>query len=173
MGCGTTAARETGCLSERMLVLRPNNGLYWRTTLWVYLAIVAVCSSIAVGFALVGFWPILPFAGMELTALGTALYVSARRGRYREVIRVDDVRVRIEKGRRGPDQSWQFNRAWCEVRLLPPPGVLAHGRLLLTSQGVGVELGAFLTDDDRTAVAGKLRVLIGPMGRADRLPDAP
>lgn len=66
---------------ERLIVLRPHNGIYWRTTLWVYVALCVVAMTVAIGFAVIGFWPILPFAGLELTALGVALYVSARRDR--------------------------------------------------------------------------------------------
>ena len=40
-----------------------------------------------------GFWPVVPFAGLEVGALGAAFWVSMRRNRYREVL---DVVTRIE-----------------------------------------------------------------------------
>lgn len=150
---------------ERLIVLRPHNGIYWRTTLWVYVALCVVAMTVAIGFAVIGFWPILPFAGLELTALGVALYVSARRGHYREVVRVSGGRVFVEKGRQRPEQHWEFHRAWCEVVLNPPCSRLRSARLALKSAGVSVVLGEFLTDDERTRIAQELRETIGPMGK--------
>ena len=42
--------------------------------------------------------PVLPFAGLELGAVGWALAVSMRRNRYREVVSFGEERVRIEFG---------------------------------------------------------------------------
>ena len=61
-----------------------------------------VSLTVAVGFALAGYWPILPFAGLELLALGAALRWSLREGQRRELIRVDEDRVLVRKvGRKG------------------------------------------------------------------------
>jgi uncharacterized membrane protein len=162
-----STADSDGC-GERLFVLRPHNGLYWRTTVWAYVGVCAVALLIAVGFVAIGLWPVLPFAGIELTALGVALYVTARRGRYREVVRVTDSRVFVEKGFDRPVHCWEFQRAWCEVVLNPSRSRLYPARLELSSAGVRVELGAFLTDEDRTRVACELRDTIGPMGVGTR-----
>lgn len=142
-------------------VLRPNCGLYWRTTLWVYVGLSTICLGIALGFTLMGFWPILPFAGLELAALGIALYVSARRGRCREVIRICGDEVRVEKGVRGPEQSWVFDIARSEVMLLASPHCWYPSRLLIRSRGATVELGAFLTDEERASLATELHLRVG------------
>ncbi len=58
----------------RTIVAKPNQSATWRTNLWV-LGMIAVPSlGAAIGFTLLGAWPILPFAGAELLALGFALY---------------------------------------------------------------------------------------------------
>lgn len=148
----------------RCFVLRPNMGLYWRTTVRAYILIVIASLTVAISFALAGFWPILPFAGMELLALGAALYVTARRGRYREVVRVGDRRIEIEKGYRGPEQAWVFERAWSEVVLDPPEHHWYPSRLAIRSRGDSVELGAFLTEPERVRLSRELQRCIGPMG---------
>ncbi len=152
----------------RCFVLRPNIGLYWRTTLRVYILVVIVTLTVAISFALAGFWPILPFAGLELMALGAALYVTARRGRYREVIRIDEHRVEIEKGYRGPEQVWEFERIWSEVVLDPPEHQWYPSRLAIRSRGNTVELGAFLTEPERLRLGRELQRCIGPMGNGLR-----
>lgn len=148
---------------ERLFDLRPNAGVYWRQTLVIFLMLSVVCLGVATAFAFAGFWPILPFAGLEVVALGAALYVSARRGDYREVIRVGPERIRIEKGRRTPEQTWEFSRAWSTVELQRSPLRLHPARLLIRSGGDQVECGAFLTDEERESLASELIECIGPM----------
>ncbi|MCK8516913.1 DUF2244 domain-containing protein [Methylonatrum kenyense] len=147
----------------RHFVLRPNCGVYWRTTLVVFIAIAVVSLSVATLFAFAGFWPILPFAGLELTALGVALYVSAVRGKYREEILVDGSTVEIRKGQKEPDTTWNFDLAWSEVLLEASFHRWYPSRLLIRSQGDAVELGAFLTEEERLALADELQRCIGPM----------
>jgi len=152
-----------GDAAVRRFLLRPNCGVYWQTTVIVFVAIAAVSLTIATLFAFAGFWPILPFAGLELTALGVALYVSAVRGNYREEIRVDSSTVEIRKGRKEPDRVWNFDLAWSEVLLEASFHRWYPSRLAIRSQGNAVELGAFLTEEERLSLAEELRRCIGPM----------
>ena len=62
-------------------MIRPNCSLPWRGTVRFYLGIVIVSLGIAAAFAMKGIWLILPFAGLEMVALGAALYIVARDGR--------------------------------------------------------------------------------------------
>lgn len=148
---------------DRCFVLRPNSGLYWRTTLGVFIGLSVVCLAVAIAFTLAGYWPVLPFAGLELVALGAALYVSAKRGRYREVVRVDGDRVTVEKGLRSPEQSWTFDLAWTEVELTAPLHRWYNSVLVIRSQGQSVAIGSFLTDVERRLLAEELRRCIGPI----------
>jgi len=43
-----------------------------------FLSLAAVVLAIGTGFALVGAWPVLPFAGLEVLALGAAYLAYAR-----------------------------------------------------------------------------------------------
>ena len=43
-----------------------------------FLSLAAVVLAIGSGFALVGAWPVLPFAGLEVLALGIAYFAYAR-----------------------------------------------------------------------------------------------
>lgn len=151
----------------RLFDLRPNAGVYWRQTLVIFLVLSVVCLGVGVAFAFAGFWPILPFAGAEVVALGAALYVSARRGDYREVIRVSAEEVSVEKGRRVPDQTWAFRRAWSAVELQRSPLRWYPARLIIRSGSDAVECGAFLTDEERESLARELMDCIGPMASAD------
>src|SRR5262245_44660681 len=72
------------------VVIGPNASLS-EAQAWAFMGwMCAVGFGIAAVFAARGYWPILPFAGLELAALGAALWVTQRRNRYREVISVTD-----------------------------------------------------------------------------------
>ena len=83
------------------LVIGPNASMSVRQAVWFIAWMCMVSLLIGGFFAWRGFWPILPFAGLELAALAAALAVSLRRNRYREVVDFDDEAVRVEVGEVG------------------------------------------------------------------------
>lgn len=83
-----------------------------------YLGIGAVSLSVAVGFAIAGYWPILPFAGLELLALGAALRWSLLQGQRRELISVEESRVLVRKTGRKRQYDFEFVRPWTRVELV-------------------------------------------------------
>ena len=117
---------------------------------------------IAGSFAVLGYWPILPFAGLELALLGWGLFVSLRRGQQREVIQIDPHRIIVE-------QSWgkrrmlhDFQTPWTRVELVSSRNRGWPSRLLLNSMGRQVEIGQFLTEPERKGLARRLGTVIGP-----------
>lgn len=148
---------------ETRFVLGPNASLSvrgaWTFMLWVSLATLGAATWCAVH----GFWPVLPFAGLELAALGWALVVSMRRNRYREVVSFERERVRIEFGVAGQGAVAQIElpRAWtrtwierdAERRHVPT-------RLLLGSSGQRVVVGRCLTDEERGALMVRFGTLL-------------
>ena len=59
--------------------LVPNRSLTLRSAAVFYLSIVVVTFAIAILFAMAGFWPILTVAGIEMAALGAALWWTMRK----------------------------------------------------------------------------------------------
>ncbi|MDN5939661.1 MAG: DUF2244 domain-containing protein, partial [Salinisphaera sp.] len=112
---------------------------------------------IAAGLAWLGYWMVLPFSGLEMLALAVALWWGMRDNSYREVVCVDDRYVRVESGWRHPQRHWQYERAWAQLRLEPGPYASSPTRLWLGSHGKGCILGGCLTNEEREAVARKLR----------------
>ena len=119
--------------------------------------------SIAVVFAAAGYWPVLPFAGLEVVALGAALVVSLRRGRMREFIRVDERSVVVSKLCGRTRRDYEFARPWTRVEVEEPAVSLWPSRLWLRSMGRSVEVGAFLTESERCGLQRRLvEVMYGP-----------
>jgi uncharacterized membrane protein len=139
------------------IVIRPNRSLTRRQLQLVFLVIAVICLSIASVFAVLGMWPVLPFAGAEVLAVGIGFYLSAVDGRETEVVSVSCDEVAVEKGRRRLRQRWVMQRAWAQIRLLPPRIRWYPTRLVIRSHGNEVELGGFLNEHERRQLAGELR----------------
>ena len=165
--------------SVRRIVIRPNRSMTWGQTKVVYLCIASCSLAIAGTFAVMGFWPVLPFAGGEIALLGAAFYVNALSGRSVQVVTVGGDLVKVEKERPGPRCEWSFQRAWARVDIDWAAGEHSS-RLVVRSHGNEVILGEFLTESERKRLAAILADVIGNRGcagnrrirEAERLDDA-
>lgn len=146
--------------ANHRFVLRPNRSMTWRQTQKFYALISSVTLVVACGFALLGFWPVLPFAGLELLVLGIGFWVCAASGRATEVISIGETII-VEKGTHTPQCVWQAPRAWAQVALQQPRLAWYPSRLVLRSHGREVPLGDFLGEEERRELAGKLKGLVG------------
>lgn len=155
----------------RRFVLRPNVAVNWRQTLRLFVIAAIGLLGIGIAFAVVGLWPVLPFTWLELAALGAALYLTARRGREAQVVRIFADAVEIEKGRRRPERHWRLERIWSEVVLCEPSHPWYPRRLVIRSRGEQIELGEFLSEEEREGLACELHRWIGPMAALGADPD--
>lgn len=142
---------------ERCLVIQPNASLTPRQGKIFFLSMCGVSFGIAGLLTLQGFWVVLPFAGLEMAALGAGLYWSMRGNAYREVIRLQDDRVLFESGKAAPARRREFQRAWAQVVLESGVGRNDPPRLLLRSHGKDCEFGRCLTASEKEEVARRLR----------------
>ena len=158
------------------LVIGPNASMSVRQAIGFMAWMCVVSLAIGGFFAWRGFWPILPFAGLELVALAAALAVSLRRNRYREVVSFDGDTIRVEVGEigRGAGLSVTLLRNSTRVLLEGGPNRNSPNRLLLSCLGQTLQLGACLTDEERERLAERMRELIHPGWRRtpDRKPDS-
>ena len=141
--------------SIRRIIIRPNRSLTWEQTKIVYFCIAFYSLAIAGVFAVMGFWPVLPFAGGEIAVLGIAFYVNALAGTSVQVVTVAPDVVKVEKERPGPRCEWRFQRAWAQVDIDGPAGHRSS-RLVVRSHGKEVVLGEFLTETERKRLAATL-----------------
>ena len=141
-------------------MIRPNQSLSWRGALQAYAVIAMCCLGIGITFALHGFWPVLPFAGLEVVVLGIAFYLCLARSQIREVVSVSAAVVTVEKGRDKPQEHWECPRAWARVSLQPSPIAWYPSRLAIAFQGRQVEIGKFLPEQERCELADELEQTI-------------
>ena len=150
------------------VVIRPNRSLSWRQSM-VFLAAIAVpLLLISVVLAAKGFWPILPFAGLELAALFASIYVVSHAAQRCEVVSISESLVKVEKGRDrgrcpgkgGPEQCVEFARGWARVELTKCRDHWYPRRLWIGASGRRVEVGGFLADEEKAELATQLRRLL-------------
>ncbi len=146
------SADSSGC----RFVLRPNRSLSWRGSVTFFFSLVVVSGFIVTGMTMMGYWLVLPFAGLELSALGAGLYVVSRRCHECEVISIAGDSVRVEKGYDYPRERWTFTRLWAHAVLEQCPARWYPSRLLIRSHGRTVEVGHFLNEEERRRLAVEL-----------------
>ena len=137
----------------------------------VFFAAVSVPTiGIAGAATVLGFWPILPFAGAEMLLLGWALYSNMQRRHVHESIDVSETQVVVEYSR-GETKRFVFPRHWAQVKIRRPKSPLQRGQLVIESHGRSIEVGQFLPEEERQRLAAELRRLIGGMNQSPDLPD--
>lgn len=147
---------------ETVWVVRPTRSLTWpEAKRWLYLISFIPLSS-GLLFLYYGIPLVLPFAGLEIALLWAAFYYVAWTGQLREVIRLTPRRLIIEKGRHGPEQRHEYERAWVSIHLDEERG-WHPSRLHIRSHGKAADVGSFLTDGERRALA---TALINALGKS-------
>jgi uncharacterized membrane protein len=146
------------------LVIGPNASLTGGQALLFLGGVAVVALGIGVLFAARGAWPILPFAGLELAALGAALWVCLQRNRYREVIDFDGPWVRVEVGLvgKGVHASWELERCHTRAFLERDASRTSPLALVLASGAQRLVIGRCLTDEERVALCARLKQLLSP-----------
>ena len=145
---------------KKTIMVMPNRAMLWQHIMMIYLLVSGVTISIAFSFFTQGLTLILPFAGLELLALGVVLYISAWRSNIKEVVNVNEEKIRIEIGRNVPEEIYELDKAWANIVLERSWNNWYPSRLLLRSHGRQLEIGKFLNEQERQCLAIELKKAI-------------
>ena len=144
--------------SHTEFIIRPNSTYHSADWVKVFVLLLVVCLSIAIRFAWLGYWLILPFALLDVLAVGLILRMVVRRSAYVERILIDDEHVEIQHIQKNNNAIWKFPLYWTQIRLQSPKHRWYPHQLLLGSKGKWVEVGQCLTHQERLTLADKLRI---------------
>jgi len=134
-------------------LLKRNCSLTPRQLIRVYVFLCAVSLAIATFFWNMGATMVMPFAWIELTALGIALLFYARHAGDLEKIVLHGGRLVVELEVAGRTRRAEFNSQW--VRIEPARG---DGSLISVSgQGRSVSVGRHVRPELRPALAQEIR----------------
>lgn len=122
----------------------------------VFWSLVVLCFGTASGFAVLGYWLLLPFAGLEIGLLAWALETLRSRDAHYETLTIDGDEVVLEWRIGKQDGRCEMNRQWVRVQCnCSTPG--RNCRLSLRSHGRETEVGHYLSDEARLKLAATLR----------------
>jgi uncharacterized membrane protein len=142
------------------ITARPNCSLSPAGSFCVIASITLISLFVACGCALLGAWPVLPFAGAELLALVWCFHHVSRHAGDFERLSMDDDKVIVESHEPGRDKRVELSAYWARVVVdcMPDGGCR---RLALRSHGREVEFGRHLGSEERLDLARQLKTRMG------------
>ena len=78
----------------------------------------------------------------------------------KEVIILSPEKLRIEKGKRRAEQTWEFFRSWSQIRVERPKHPWYPAHILVASKGERIPIGSFLTQEEKNTLVERLREII-------------
>lgn len=135
-----------------------NNSLSWQGNKLFFGFMVVVSLTIALMFVLLGAWPILPFAGLELAVLGLCIYLTALRKKDREVIEFSEEQLVLQKVRSAKLVSQKFERADVYFERIESATHGGAAKLHLCALNGGhVEIGIDLAEEEKESLISDLQ----------------
>jgi uncharacterized membrane protein len=116
----------------------------------VFAALAVAVLGIGIGFAIAGAWLILPFAGLEVIALGAAFVLQARHATDYERIELAEGRLRVEVAEAERVALYELDARGARIEMQG-----AH--LWLRAAGKMVRIGRHLDEEARRRFAGELK----------------
>lgn len=130
------------------LLLKPNRSLSWRGNVLIWIGLVVISLTIALGWSLMGAWVVLPFAGIELIAVGTGIYLTSRDCHRQELVTLQGDDIILEKGHAEKEISWTLPRPYTRLQYHEPKHAFAVAKLSFRHRDNSVPVGDFLNQED-------------------------
>jgi uncharacterized membrane protein len=144
--------------SNYLISLSPNSSLVGIYRIIFLASITFVCGGIAIIFYFVGASLIYPFAGIELTVLFIAFYLSFKWSSKKEKIYISQETVKIEKGTNRAEYLWEEFRTFTSFQIKKEKDKTL--RLSFKSKGQDVYFGDFLNEDDKNLLKDSIKDII-------------
>ena len=144
--------------SSYLISLSPNSSLEGFARIIFLASITFVCGGIAIMFYFFGAFMILPFAGIELTILFIAFYLSFKWSSKKEKIYISQEMVKIEKGVNKAEYLWEEFRTFTSFQIKKDANEIL--RLSFRSKCEDVFVGDFLNEDDKQKLKNEVGFII-------------
>ncbi|GAB2695945.1 DUF2244 domain-containing protein [Aliiglaciecola sp. 3_MG-2023] len=131
-----------------IITLSPNCSASWKEIKLVVLLITVFVLLIAIIWAFLGIWLILPFAGFEVALLAFLMHKVNRRCYSQQVITINPDKVQIECGVKQPVFKWQFERRKTHLSVIEAENAYDRLQMMLTDEKISIKLGEFLNQQD-------------------------
>ena len=144
--------------SDYLISLSPNSSLVGIYRIIFLASITLVCSGIGVIFYFLGAALILPFAGLELSILFVAFYLSFKSSSKKEKIYISQDIVKVERGINKAEYSWKEFRTFTYFKIKKEKDKTI--RLSFRSKGEDIFIGEFLNEDDKKILKDEITSII-------------
>lgn len=145
---------------DSILVARPNRSATPALLVGTFFGLVLTSAGV-VGFSVMqGNWLALPFALINLLAVGACLLLSWRSGEDEDRIERHGDCLIVERWRRQRHDHIEFNVYWARAWTEPGQFPGRPRRVLLGSHGKAVEVGSFLAEDERKRLLKMIRSVL-------------
>ena len=144
--------------SQYLISLSPNSSLVGIYRIIFLSSITLVCGGIGVIFYFLGAALILPFAGLELSILFIAFYLSFKWSSKREKIYISQDIVKVERGVNKAEYSWKEFRTFTYFKIKKDKDKTI--RLSFRSKGQDIVIGEFLNEDDKKILRDEITSII-------------
>ena len=124
-------------------------------SLLLALAVVSLC--LAVLLALQGYWPVLLIAVVQLALVALILVRAWQRAWVSDVIDICADRITVTQQRHKRKRQIELDTAWAVIELKQPEIAWYRPRVQLRSGSQVVELGSFLTSEEKRQLAQYLK----------------
>lgn len=123
---------------------------------WLYGSLCVVSLGIGTFFWFQGAKLVLPFAWLELVAVGVAFLMYARHATDGEKISLQGASLVVELESAGRLERAEFNREWVRVE----PRADDHSLIEVSGQGRSVSVGRYVRPELRPALAREIRMAL-------------
>ena len=144
--------------SDDLISLSPNSSLVGIYRIIFLVSITLVCGGIGVIFYFLGAALILPFAGLELSILFVAFYLSFKWSSKKEKIYISQDIVKVERGINKAEYSWKEFRTFTYFKKKKEKDKTI--RLSFRSKGEDIFIGEFLNEDDKKILKDEITSII-------------
>lgn len=145
----------------KQIVIRPNRSLSFRGMVWLFSAYLGLMAVIGLGFLGAGAWMVLPFAGLEALLIFLIFYFMVyRHTNDHELVIIEGETLSVIRHQGRAQSHHEFPRYWSKLKLQRNEHHWYPSRLMLGCYGRFVEIGGSLREQDRQALAKKLRRLM-------------
>ncbi|CAM8639334.1 COG5488 Integral membrane protein [Comamonadaceae bacterium] len=134
-------------------LLRRNCSVTPLQLLWTYVSLCVVSLGIGVFFWFQGATLVIPFASLELIAVGLAFLVYARHSTDRERISLQENRLVVELECAGKLERAEFQRGWVKVE----PRADDSSLIELSERGRTIRVGRYIRPELRPQLAKEIR----------------
>ena len=144
------------------VIVRGNRSMGWCENMILVSSLGIIGIGSAVVLAIMGFWMVLPFAGLEFLLLIFCFYKTLLRLEHKEVITIEHEIITIEWGLRSPHLSIATPRHWSRLSFRKSTNPFEVGSLSLLVHDKCYRLGQALGKEEKLQLFLVLKAYFSP-----------